>query len=263
MIRIRRLTLQLTPLLDLLLIVMFSQHLENRHRARSLDQNVEDLRSELNDEYLQRVQTLDRDYQEQHRALSELRTSLEEKIQNISDQHQQIGSMLAETLNLPREAIAEVVKLRSDGRQDDAERLEAALSRLRDLMDARGDEVFRMLMKIDEMQKRVSIWEVHLQDNGQARISDGIRSFTVDFHSESEFVTRLFEASKSFPDPRTLTLVLLSWGDTQGGPRQRAAGAMPKLTEQLRRDSSGTRWYDFSVLGYRATGPVLSGDEQP
>jgi hypothetical protein len=29
----RRLALQLTPLLDLLLIVMFSQYIENRHRS--------------------------------------------------------------------------------------------------------------------------------------------------------------------------------------------------------------------------------------
>jgi hypothetical protein len=80
---------------------------------------------------------------------------------------------------------------------------------------------------------------------------------TIDFLSDAEFSSRLFDASKSFADPRTLVIIMLSWGDAQGGPRQRATNGMPLLTDQLRRDAAGTRWYDFSILGYRASGPIL------
>ena len=108
------------------------------------------------------------------------------------------------------------------------------------------------------MQKHVSVWEAHVQNNGQARLSDGDQTFTVDFSSEADFSTRLFEASKSFADSKTLVIILLTWGDAQGGPRQRATNGMPLLTEQLRRDSAGIRWYDFSIVGFRAEGPIFS-----
>ena len=153
--------------------------------------------------------------------------------------------------------MTEILKLRKANSPEDAERLTAATQRLQGLMNARGENVFRFLTQVDEMQKHVSLWEVHIQDNGQARLSDGQQSMTIDFLSDAEFSSRLFDASKSFADPRTLVIIMLSWGDAQGGPRQRATKGMPLLTDQLRRDAAGTRWYDFSILGYRASGPIL------
>jgi hypothetical protein len=84
------------------------------------------------------------------------------------------------------------------------------------------------------------------------RSRDGEQSFTADYESETDFAARLFEHSKSFADPRTLVIMLLSWGDAQGGARQRATNGMPILAEQLRKDAAGIRWYDFSIVGFRA-----------
>lgn len=249
----RRLTLQLTPLLDLLLIVMFSQYIENRHRKEIAEQQVA---SELISLEAERT-ALKSELEQVRGEVQQRRRELDDRFQSILEQHHQVGSLLTESLNLPGAAMAEVLKLRTAGATDDAARLEEASGRLKTLMGSRGDEVFRFLLKVDEMQKHVSIWEIHIQQNGQALISDGDQSFTTDFSTEPEFASRMFEQSKSFADSRTLVIVLLTWGDAEGGQRTRAINAMPDLTESLRKDAQGTRWFDFSIVGFRTEGSIL------
>lgn len=270
MISRRRLTLQLTPLLDLLLIVMFSQYIENRDRSLAAQEVVaarlaamEAERSDAEKELNQRRTALEQEFANHRQTVESLRKVYDERFQSIIDQHHQIGSLLAESLNLPGVTMAEILKLRTAGSAEDAQRLTAATERLQDLMKSRGEEVIRFLLKVDEMQKHVSVWEVHVQGNGQVRISDGQQSFAVDIGTEADFAARLFELSKSFADSKTLVIVLLTWGDAQGGPRQKAIDGMPLLTEQLRRDSAGTRWYDFSIVGFRVDGPIFSQTTQP
>lgn len=261
----RRLTLQLTPLLDLLLIVMFIQYIENRNRSVAAEESfssqraeLESLRSQLQLEAEERQATLEEQFAKQRQTVDELRRVYDDRFRSIIDQHHQIGTLLAETLNLPGATMAEILKLRTSGTPEDAQRLTDATEHLRELMNARGEEVFRFLVKVDEMQKHVSIWEVHVQDNGQAMISDGEQLFVSDFGSEADFSVRMFEASKSFADPKTQVIILLTWGDAQGGARRKAIDGMPLLTDQLRRDSAGIRWYDFSIVGFRVEGPILS-----
>jgi hypothetical protein len=254
----RRLALQLTPLLDLLLIVMFSQYIENRDNTRAAEQQLRTQRTEMESELNQRRADLEQEFANDRKTVEDLRKVYDERFRSLIDQHHQIGSLLAESLNLPGVAVAEILKLRTSGSPEDAERLTEATERLQSVMKSRGEEVFRFLIKVDEMQKHVSVWEVHVLDNGQARISDGDQSAVVDFESEAEFSARLFEASKSFADSRTLVILLLTWGDAQGGARQRASNGMPLLSEKLRRDADGTRWYDFSIVGFRQEGPIFS-----
>ena len=261
----RRLTLQLTPLLDLLLIVMFSQYIENRHTTVAAQEEIveqrrvlETERVQLDDELTQRRSELEQEFSEQRQKTDSLRQLYDERFKSIIDQHHQIGSLIAETLNLPGAAVAEVLKLRTAGSPADAERLTAATERLRELMTARGEDVYRFFIKVDEMQKHVSVWEVHLQDDAWALISDGQQSFKIDLTSKGDFERRFFESSKAFTEPKTLVIILLSWGDAQAGRRQHVTDAMTVLMEQLRKDAAGTRWYDFSIIGYRAQGPLFS-----
>lgn len=254
----QRLTLQLTPLLDLLLIVMFSQYIENRDRSLLAQKEISQQRTIADAELADRRQALEQEFTRQQKSLEELRIVYDERFRSIIEQHHQAGTLLAESLNLPGAAMTEILKLRTANAPEDAERLSAATDRVKDLMQARGEDVFRFLIKVDQMQKHVSVWEVHVLANGKAQISDGEQSFMADYESESDFASRLFEHSKSFADPRTLVILLLSWGDAQGGARQRATNGMPILAEQLRKDAAGIRWYDFSIVGFRADGPIFN-----
>ena len=261
----RRLALQLTPLLDLLLIVKFSQYIENRHRSVAAQETLAAREKEMDTRLAaedarmeQRRLALEKDVADQKASLAELARTYDEKFRSIVNQHHQIGSILAESLNLPGNVIAEVLKLRTSGSSDDAKRLQDAAERLQKLMQARGEEIFRFMLQVDEMQKHVTIWEIHVQENGQAFITDSQQSFVTDFSSDAELAARLFESSKSFSEPKSLIVVLLTWSDAQAVARRRATDAMPLLMEQLRRDAGGTRWYDFSIIGYRAQGSLFN-----
>ena len=266
----RRLALQLTPLLDLLLIVMFSQYIENRHRSvaaqealTAREQALETRQAEDDARMEQRRLALENDVADQKASLAELGRTYDDKFRSIINQHHQIGSILAESLNLPGSVMTEVLKLRTSGSADDAARLQDAAERLQKLMQARGEEIFRFMLQVDEMQKHVTVWEIHVQENGQALITDSQQSFVSDFSSDADLAARLFESSKSFSEPKTLIVVLLTWSDAQAVARRRATDAMPLLMEQLRRDAGGTRWYDFSIIGYRAQGSLFNSAKPP
>lgn len=255
----RRLAMQLTPLLDLLLIVMFSQYIENRHRTVAIQDSIT-VREQALDT---RRQELENEVSEQKKSLQELAETYDDRFQSIISQHHHVGSILAESMNLPGNVMAEVLKLRTSGSPEDAERLRGATQRLQELMQARGEEVFRFMLRVDEMQKHVTIWEVYVQENGQALITDSEQSFVTDFASATELASRLFEFSKSFSEPKALVIVLLTWGDAQAVARRRATDAMPQLMERLRRDTGGTRWYDFSIVGYRAQESLFNSIKPP
>lgn len=250
----RRLSLQLTPLLDLMLIVMFSQYIENRNRVSTAELELKDVEAEL----LRRDEELTRQLAEREASLDELRKSYDLKFQSVLDQHQRAAELLAGALDLPAAAVTEILKLRTAGRAEEADRLQQASDEIRRQLTEDGQDVFRFFLQVDEMQKHVTVWEVHLQDNGLARVTDGTTSSIVDFQTATEFETEVFETTKKFADPKTLVVVLLTWGDAQGGARQKASDGIPGLLELLRRNAGGTRWFDFSIVGYRPEGPLFA-----
>lgn len=254
----RRLALQLTPLLDLLLIVIFAQYMEVQQRAQSAEDELKARKDQLSE----RERNLEAEIAQRRQQLTSendrLRTEYADRFESILDQQQRAGTTLAEALNLPGELVEQLAKLRSSGNTADAERLEQAAARVQSLMDSRGREFLQFVTRVDEMQKHVSVWEIHIRDNGQALLTDGQQQSIVGFSTSEEFASRLFESSKQLSEPRILVLVLLTYGDTQAGLRRRATDAMPDLIERLRKDAGMTRWYDFSLMGYRPQGPVFS-----
>lgn len=248
----RRLSLQLTPLLDLLLIVMFSQYIENRSRSA---QAAEELRLEK--------AAVQEELTRERAQLEDLRRNHETQYRSLLQQHQNIGTLLNQTLDLPATALAEVLKLRNDNRPADADRLQQALTTLRSQLDQNPDALFRFFIRFDEMQKHVSLWEIHLQQNGKCRLQDGQQSLEVEFSSETELAEKLFEASKSLEDPHSLVLLLVTWGDAQLGAQQKTRRAVTLLRDLLKRDSENRQIYDYVVLGFRPTGPVIHPQQPP
>jgi len=228
MIPRRRLTLQLTPLLDLMLIVMFSQHLAFRQHTATEQQALEHRRqtllSELSSREVQLTlqrESLSRQYLESARLLNTFLSP---------SQNAQLARQLADF--------------------DDVRKT------LEQQTSATPDGAARFLTRASAMQKHVTIWEIHLLDSGRAELRCDDLTESADFTSPNDFADQLFQVSKRLPTPHSLTLVLLSWGDTQLGPRQSAIPGLPLLLEQLRRDATGIRWYDFSVTGYRPRGTL-------
>jgi hypothetical protein len=264
----RRMTFQLTPLLDLLLIVIFAQYMEVQQNANEAQAKVNDELTELQDAktrlqetFTARKSELEAQYSATQQEVERQRQEYNRRFQSILDQHQRAGETLAQTFNLPGELLEQILKIRSAETAAEQQQIREAARRARELLATRGGRFIEFVVRLDEMQKHVSVWEIHLQQNGKAVLTDGQREVTVDFETEQEFVASIFQASKTFTVPKTLVIVLLSYGDTQFGLRRTATEAMPLLMDQLRNDADGTHWYDFSLLGYRPAGPVFS--EQP
>lgn len=261
----RRLTFQLTPLLDLLLIVMFAQYMEVQQTAASSENEIEERASELEQrksrltaEFEARRLELERQYAKQNESLATTRQRYSEQFQSVIDQQQQAGNALAKALNLPGTLVEEVLQLRSANSNGDADRLEAAAAQLQQVLKSRGSELLRFLIRFDEMQKHVSVWEIHIQESGQVLFTDNEQTTFHSFETVDEFVTRSFESSKSFSEPKPLVIVLVTYGDCQKRFRDRATAGMPLLVERLRRDAGNTRWFDFSLMGFRPQGPIIT-----
>lgn len=268
-----RLHFQLTPLLDLLLIVIFAQYMEVRQTAETGREVLEQKKTDLETAYQARQSALEK----QHAAretdslvrLAEARRTLDatgeryrEYYESLQQQQQQAGTALANALNLPQLLTEQILRLK-ENRRPDAKRLQTAVQHMQELLQSRGAEMVRFILRYDEMQKHVSVWELYLQDNGQATFSDGEQQKLVSFGTREEFVSRAFEASKAFTEPKPLVIILLSYGDAQAGQRRRATDGMSLLVEQLRRDAGNTRWFDFSLLGFRPSGPLFDRTQTP
>jgi len=256
----RRITFQLTPLLDLLLIVIFAQYMEVQQTAESAEDDLAKQKTELVEQFEARKSELEQKFAAANSDVTATRERYSEHYQSILQQHQQAGSALAEALNLPGTMLEQILRIRTDGNAADTENVQAAVQRMKQLLQTRGAEMLQFILKYDEMQKHVSVWELYLQDNGQAAFSDGEHQQVVSFATQKEFVSRAFEASKAFTEPRPLVIILLSYGDTQAGQLRRATDGMPELVQQLRQDSGNTRWFDFSLMGFRPTGPLFDDD---
>lgn len=254
----RRLTFQLTPLLDLLLIVIFAQFMEVQHSAESGEVELETRRAQLEEEYATRLESLDQQFTTQKNQIATRGEQYNEYFSSILKQHKQAATVLAESLNLPGQLVEQIAKFREVGDTTSAEQLADAGQQLKDLLPQRSEELFRFFLRYDEMQKHVSIWELHLQENGKARFSDGQSTALVDFTSPEDFEERAFRASKGFSEPKPLVILLLTYGDTQAGFRRKAESSLPNLVQRLRNDAGNTRWFDYSLLGFRPDGPLLN-----
>jgi hypothetical protein len=189
-----------------------------------------------------------------------IRQAMQQHVQRAASmerQMEQVGRTLAEAFEISARTMGEITRLRREGNDSDATRLQAALDSLRSELASQPEDYIQFVTRYAEMQKHVSLWELHLRESGQAVLTADQQRQAFAFADAEEFVARAFQASKSLAEPRTLVIILLTYGDTQAVFRQQAIDAMPELTARLRQDSENTRWYDFSLLGYRPGGPLL------
>lgn len=254
----KQLTFQLTPLLDLLLIVIFAQYMEVQQTAESGESLIQAQQSELENSYQQRRQQLESAHAADMNSLEASRARYAKQVQDIVDQHRRVGATLAETFNMPARMMEEALRLKTAGQTGDAKRMEMAVSRLKELLESRQSELLRFMIRYDEMQKHVSVWELHLLDSGQGLFTDGTLTRRLSFESPEEFATMCFEASKAFEEPRPLTLILMTYADTQAGFRRSAIDGLPIAVQRLRDGAGGTRWYDYSLMGFRPDGPLIN-----
>ncbi|MDA0832224.1 MAG: hypothetical protein O2955_00065 [Planctomycetota bacterium] len=246
----RRIMLQLTPLLDLLLIVIFAQYLEVRESAAHQQKTaaISQQRSDQMQQDLQR--TADR----LHRQL----TQLQGDVRQSQELNRQLMELFLLQLQIPPQQMNGLMK-------DLVARLagESVISPVEPPAEAVTTEsaerqqrrMLQFLQTYVELRKRSDVWELYLADNGVVTLMAGDSEQTFRASDAEGFAQRLFDAYKKLPQPKGLVVMLLSYGDTRADDRQRAIRGLQLAARRMQDDRGDATRFEFSVLGYQPHKP--------
>ena len=263
---IRRIAFHLTPLLDLLLIVIFAQYIEVRDQTRreqmATSQRLQAVERER-DEALQAVAALrDTDANDRRRqddALQRLRSEnetlrqqqaeLAEALRQAAEQRDRVGALTALLFDVPPELMTRALEAPA------AERTPAEVERLRaqfrELAQMRAGAAVKHLLTYDELRKRADVWDVYVAETGEIAFSAGEQRRTFRADTPETFAARLYDIYKSLPQPKGLVIILLSYGDAKAVWREAAIKGLPQAAARMREDAAGRTRFEYAVLGFR------------
>lgn len=258
MMPVRKLSFQLTPLLDLLLIVIFAQYLEVRTTAREESQRAQVMNDRLVTELDETLAQLDslRDKLQAFDELQAEKQSLSRRVEEAQAQRDLIGELVAGIFRIPDGAIENIVRKRSTvGPGPNTEEIEQLQQQLKKLAPNPGEAVVQHLLVFHELRKRCDLWEVYIQEDGRIVLTSGNQRQVFRAETTDVFASRLFDAYKALSQPKSLVLILVSYGDARLGVRKSVLEGLPIALERIREDDEGRSRYDFAVLGFRPEPP--------
>ncbi|MCC9655877.1 hypothetical protein LOC70_08705 [Rhodopirellula sp. JC737] len=259
-IGLRRTRFQLTPLMDLLLIIVFAQFLEMRETSQEQTREIEQERQQLLDEQTQWRNERDEAVAQRNMARANQQSNSQDVVRAID--------LLRGWLKLDdAQANEATASVPSDSRDV----ITRAIERSRKLASADPNTLIRFLVGHDELLKRAEVWTVHARDTGDIVVdaSGQTTSFRLESRRQAErtqeVADRLFAAYKQWPQPKGLVVVLVSYSPRSvAGVYQPLVDALPATLERLRADTPTSR-FEYTVLG-AAPAPdsqSLISDETP
>jgi len=270
-------TFQLTPLLDLLLIVFFAQYLElqdvsSRQEQQSVAQHaaVEDQTRHLESELQALSQRYATSSEELARTRAELMTLrqtadshdmqvrlLEESLARVTGQRDTIASLLTDVFRVSAETSSQLLSTRTpENARLTPEQLERLRTEFQNLGSMQPGEAVRHLLTFEEMRKRCDVWELYIADSGITYGQAGSHSFRFRASAVEDFERELFQQYKSLPQPKGLVILLLSFGDVRASVYEAAIQGLPRAADRMRNDQNGRSRFEYAVLGYTPTPPI-------
>ena len=268
MIPKRRFVIQLTPLLDLLIILIFALLLGLRHQARTEEIRarsvVTDAVPGLSDRsdpvvaLVERHQKVERDLKqaisENQRLMSrdeDTQRQLSEEVAWAMQQQERFGDLVSELFQVPDETIKKALNTNSIAGEIRSESETQSLrKKFRELAAKRGEAVVRHLLTFDEMRKRCDIWDLVIsgrKNQFELNVGGTVKTFAAE--TREEFDDKLFRAYKTLESPKDLVIVLLSYyPDARFGPIKIAVSQLPLSVERMASDRGGKTQFQFLVL---------------
>ncbi|MFK7820893.1 MAG: hypothetical protein AB8G99_19420 [Planctomycetaceae bacterium] len=250
----KKMTFQLTPLLDLLLIVIFAQFMEVRDTSSKSEAVLEKRAAEVRQQLLSQAEELRK---RMDASYASKMNKLDEQQQSLLAQHDQAGEILSEIFNVPESTVNKLLRIDPAQGSYTARQKQDLKQTLRNMQKSNGPELLKMLISYGEMQKRCDIWEVYVAEDGSLEFTNAEQVRTIRARTQAEIEGELFDAYKSFTEPKTLVIILFSYGDASAGARQRTEDALPGALARMREDSGGRHWFEFAILGFTPDGPSL------
>ena len=244
MMHVRRLTLQLTPLLDLLLIVMFAQYMQMQITAKQDSERItrERIAAETETEGLR--EQVDR-WESQQRQFN----------QQQQEERVLLGQLIRELFHIPESAINKVIQPRSKSDTGlSSSEIAELKARFQQLANSRGDQVVDHLLTFNEMRKQFDIWEFYLNENGELMITIGadrqvVKSKVIE--TPEEFVDAALQVRRKFPPTKNAVLLLCRYGDCRLMNKLAMTRGLPAMASRMKADGQGTVHFEYAVFGYR------------
>lgn len=242
---VRRLTLQLTPLLDLMLIVLFAQYMEIQIVAKNEADRLASERQSAADEN-QELRKQVEEWESQQRTLDRKEQQDREKL----------GLLVRELFRVPESVLARIIQPRSKNEAGGLSPSDMAdlKSRFQQLASSTGEQIVDHLLTFNEMRKQFDIWEIYMTEDGELLITVGQDRQIVKtkpIESPEAFVDAILQIRKRFPPTKDTVLVLCRYGDCRLLHKLSMIRGLPAIAERLRTDGQGTTNFEYAVFGYR------------
>jgi hypothetical protein len=260
--------MQLTPLLDMLLIVIFMQFIDVREReattvgeARRAIQRSEQAEAELADlqttyeqavDALQQATALMNQLKFRNESLTDQTEQLQFDVERALAQQRLLGELVVQLFDVPQSVVADVLTPEGAARPAaSAEQQEFLEARMHELSLQNAGRMIRHLLSYEEMRKRCDLWELHIDETGWFTLRAGKEQRGFRATTPQEFSDRLYAAYKSLPGSKSLVVILLSYGDARADVREAAIQGLPRVTERMRQDTGGFVRFEYAVLGFQ------------
>jgi hypothetical protein len=272
----RKVTLQLTPLLDLMLIVFFLQYLQLRENevkrasaaevvkldAARLAEELEVSRRVAADATKSADELKRQLTQERQRAagLENVATSERARTDQLLSREEELGRLIVELFQIPQVDVDKVLNNPGAGGVARSPQEVAALRKqFEEMAAAKSGRMIKHLLVFDEIRKRCDVWEVFVDSQHLVTINTGARTvslrLTIKDNGDPDverFENDFVEVARGLPDPKALVVVLLTYdGGTRLIVTEALAQAMPRITRRLADDSRGAVRFEYADLGIR------------
>jgi hypothetical protein len=239
--RYRRLTFQLVSLFDLLIIIVFAQYFDLQDKTgQKVAQAVEQAEQRSPDAVaLQRrldQQRLEQAAREASAAQKQL--ELSDDLKRSREDLARLGELVAEVFRLPAADLEAMLRARTP---EEANRLRKKLDAL---ADGRSSEAIRHILTLAELEKRCDIWQIHVRDDGSFDFTAGERSARFRAGTGERFAAEVFKQYKNLPQPKSLVVILLSWGDAELKSRTASVEGLELAADRMRADTDRRSRFD-------------------
>ena len=270
----RRFTLQLTPLLDLLFIVLFAQYIDlqeatrreiaqatsQSEQARLAEREAAKLRTDALDQLNELNFKLEQAEIEKRRLARELETAraetakegeAREELEKLATRDRAaIGQLVQKVLRINQDVIIEALQ---GAPAPDRQKLRASFEKMQTESAA---AVIHHLRATEELKKRADLWEVYIGDDNTVRVTlvGEIAATNLQVTAPDQLTNTLAELARQRGEPKSLVIVLLSWSNADRRTRDGVRKAVDNLVTVMKAEWPGKR-IEVAPLGYTPVVP--------
>lgn len=235
----RKLVTNLTPLLDLVLLVIFAYQIQAStlvNRAATTARAETEIRRDVEDSARDLLRKND-ELTEELRDLRERNRTLEEHTRRVAQSlHGLFGSVSEE----------QFYRALADASRED-------IRRVQEQLDRPGEDVVRRLARIEAYHRHITSWMVTLRDDHvlEIRVNDGAAVTVALSDNEADLRNRISKALADLEEPKDLVIVFYAWGRLLKTRKDLVDDVLQHLAQEtLRLRYPGKRFF-LSREGYR------------